>query len=138
MKNWFRRMGERIARMMQGRYGEDALNRVLLIAAMALLILSFIPYLQICLLLSAALMGYSMFRCYSRNIPKRQRELYAWLRFWNGLRARLGLQKKKWKERKTHCYFHCGKCKAVLRVPRGKGMIDVTCPKCGHITVKKT
>ena len=32
---------------------------------------------------------------------------------------------------KEHKYFTCPNCKTVCRVPRGKGKIVITCPKCG-------
>ena len=32
---------------------------------------------------------------------------------------------------KEHKYFTCPNCRTVCRVPRGKGKIIITCPKCG-------
>ena len=138
MKNWFSRMRDRLARFLYGRYGDDALNRVLLFVALLFMILGYLPHLWIFTLLSVALLGWSMFRCYSRNIPKRQRELSVWLGFWGRIRGFFTLTRNRWRDRKTHRYFKCPKCRAVLRVPRGKGMIDVTCPRCATVTVKKT
>ena len=31
----------------------------------------------------------------------------------------------------THNYFSCPNCRTVLRVPKGKGRIQITCAKCG-------
>lgn len=36
-----------------------------------------------------------------------------------------------WHERKTTLFFRCKSCGAILSVPRGKGHIRVTCPRCG-------
>ena len=36
-----------------------------------------------------------------------------------------------WRERKTTLFFRCKTCGAILSVPRGKGHIRVTCPRCG-------
>ncbi|MBE6554090.1 MAG: hypothetical protein E7666_07095 [Ruminococcaceae bacterium] len=138
MKAWFQKIGARMARFMYGRYGDDALNRVLLFAALLFLLIGYFPHMWIFTLLSVALLAWSMVRCYSRNIPKRQRELQAWLRFWGRIRGFFSLTRSKWRDRKTHRYFKCSKCRAVLRVPRGKGMIDITCPRCGAVTVKKS
>ena len=138
MKNWFRRMGMRLSRMMYGRYGNDALNNFLLIVGLILLLLAYLPYMRICLLLSISLLIWSNVRCFSRNIGKRQRELTRFLTLRNRIKGFFTLRKKMWKERKTHCYFKCKTCKAVLRVPKGKGEIDVTCPRCRTVTVKKT
>ena len=34
--------------------------------------------------------------------------------------------------------FVCPTCKQKLRVPRGKGKISITCPKCATSFIKKT
>jgi hypothetical protein len=88
--------------------------------------------------IALALMIWSAFRTLSRNIAARQRERRAYLRLTAKPRAARALQKNKWRDRKTHCYFKCKQCRAVLRVPKHKGTIDVTCPKCHRVTVKKT
>ena len=46
--------------------------------------------------------------------------------------------KARWQDRKTHRYFRCPQCRATVRVPRGKGKIRITCPKCKHQFVKKS
>ena len=46
------------------------------------------------------------------------------------------LNKQKHLNRKTHLYFKCNNCKANLRVPKGKGKIEVTCPKCKFKMIK--
>ena len=38
--------------------------------------------------------------------------------------------KKMWKGRKTTAYLKCPNCGQILSVPKGKGKIRVTCPKC--------
>ncbi|MBQ2735191.1 MAG: hypothetical protein IJF33_05095 [Clostridia bacterium] len=138
MKSFFRRMGERFARMMYGRYGNDALNNFLLIVSLILLLLAYLPYMGVCLLLAVGIMIWSNVRCFSRNIGKRRRELMKYLSIRNRMKGFFTLRKKMWKERKTHCYFKCKNCKAMLRVPKGKGELDVTCPRCKTVTVKKT
>lgn len=138
MRKFFRRMGERFARMMYGRYGNDALNNFLLVVSLILLLLAYLPYMGICLFLSFGLMIWGNVRCFSRNIRKRQKELMKYLSIRNRIKGFFFLRKKMWKERRTHCYFKCKKCKAVLRVPKGKGEIDVTCPRCQTVTLKKT
>jgi uncharacterized C2H2 Zn-finger protein len=39
---------------------------------------------------------------------------------------------------KSHKFFKCPSCHNILRVPRGKGKIFVTCPKCGERFQKRT
>ena len=138
MKNWLMRMGGRIARFMYGRYGNDSLNRVLFVAALVLMLLTLIPQLWWMSLLSWGVLIWATFRCYSRNLVMRRRELLAWQGFLGRVRGFFMLTKNRWRDRKTHRYFKCSKCGVTLRVPRGKGMIDVTCPKCKTVTVRKT
>ena len=115
---------------MEGRYGTDKLNILLLgigLAAtvLAMFIRSDIPDL-ILMLLSYSLMGIVIFRTLSRNIYKRYQENRKYLLF---------LQKLKDRE---HRYFDCPKCRQQVRVPRGKGKISITCPKCREKFIKKT
>ena len=88
--------------------------------------------------LSYALLVWGIFRMLSRNIPRRRAENDRFLRFWGPVKAKFRLQKDKWKSRKTHKFFNCPSCKKNLRVPRGKGKIQITCPKCGERFSKKT
>ena len=138
MKQWLFRMGQRLSRMMYGRYGNDELNRFLNLTSLVLMILSLIPRFWILWFPALALLIWSYCRTFSRKIYKRRRENEVFLKIRKPLVDWFRLQRNKHRDRKTHRYFRCSHCKAVLRVPRGKGTIDVTCPKCRGITVKKT
>lgn len=138
MKNWFQRLGYRMASFMYGRYGNDELTKVLMITSLVLLVLSWIPVLWFFYFLALAVMIWSLFRSFSKNIFKRRRELDRYLKIKNGFFGFFKLRRNKWRDRKTHTYFKCTKCKSVLRVPRGKGSIIVTCPKCGERIEKNT
>ena len=39
---------------------------------------------------------------------------------------------------REHRYYACPKCRQPVRVPRGKGKIAITCPKCKERFIKKT
>lgn len=124
------RFATAIRRFMEGRYGTDKLNMLLLgigLAAtvLAMFIKASVPDL-ILMLLSYSLMGIVIFRTLSRNIYKRYQENRKYL---------LLLQKLKDRE---HRYFDCPKCRQQVRVPRGKGKISITCPKCREKFIKKT
>ncbi|MDY2777424.1 MAG: hypothetical protein SOU51_03510 [Collinsella sp.] len=43
-----------------------------------------------------------------------------------------------WRERKTSLFFRCKTCGTILSVPRGKGKLRVTCPKCGTKVEKQS
>ena len=36
-----------------------------------------------------------------------------------------------------HKYYHCPQCSKMLRVPKGKGKIAISCPKCKEKFIKK-
>ena len=130
MHSFFSKIGNGIRQFMQGRYGTDKLNMVILGAGLAVSIINIfikLPLLNLILtLVSYALMGWAIFRCLSRNTYKRYRENRKYLMF---------LQRFKDKE---HRYYDCPRCRQQIRVPKGKGKISITCPKCKEKFIKKT
>ena len=66
---------------------------------------------------------WSFYRTMSRNIYKRRKENERFCGFFK-------LRKNKFRDRKTHVYRKCPKCKAVLRLPKAKGKHFVNCPRC--------
>ena len=135
----------KIARFMSGRYGSDSFSLFLLITA---LIISFVAQFSgwyWLIFISYALEFYFLFRLFSRNIPARRKELYAFQRVWfpikNFFTRTCGgwfkYQHEKFKYRSAYKYFSCPKCGQHLRAPRGRGNILVTCQKCKHEFKKK-
>lgn len=124
MGRWFRRF-------MAGRYGTDKLNMTLLITGLVMSIIGAfsrnVPWLQlICWLGSYGLMFWALFRTFSRNTYKRYQENRKYLNLVGRLKDR------------QHRYYNCPRCKQSVRVPRGKGKIAITCPKCKEKFIKKT
>ena len=115
---------------MSGRYGTDRLNMVILCAGLAASILSVLvsvqPFNLIFWALSYVLMIWAIFRTMSRNTYKRYQENRKFLQIFDRLKDR------------QHRYFDCPKCRQMVRVPRGKGKICITCPRCKEKFVKKT
>ena len=132
--NWFQqfsyKMKTGLQRFMMGRYGTDKLNTLLLWVAVAFMLLSiFLPSgwpNLLAVLLSYGLMGVVIFRILSRNTYQRHKENRRYLNMVERLKDR------------EHRYFSCPKCKQSVRVPKGKGKIAITCPKCREKFVKKT
>ena len=145
MKSFFQKIGYKIAAFMYGRYGHDELNTVILVCALVISLASSVVgaipklyYFHLFSLLSTALLVWSIFRMLSKNHAKRRKELNVYLKIKNKPANAIKLHKNKKRDKKTHVYFKCHKCRAVLRVPRGKGSIIVTCPRCGERIEKKT
>lgn len=145
-------------RFMQGRNGADAYCRFLntagfvcLMAALLFTVLSrgfigknadaslvFLILYLVFYVVGIALMVYTMFRMFSRKVGKRQAENTRFLYQQNRLKRKWNGMKQQWKERKTHRYFRCPKCRLKLRAPKGKGKIRITCSRCGEKFIKKT
>ena len=74
---------------------------------------------------------YGYFRALSKNVYKRRAEEMAFVSWKNRW-------KQRWTQRKTHKFYHCPKCRTTLRVPKGKGKINITCRSCGEKFIRKT
>lgn len=136
MKQWFGNLKNNFASWMYGRYGSDELSHFLSMVALVLLVMSlFVPVLSI---LVWAILIWSTIRCFSKKIGKRQKERAVYLRITGGIKTWFKRRKNIWRDRKTHKYYKCPNCKAYLRVPKGKGEITITCPKCKNKMDKKT
>ncbi len=132
--NWLRNFGLKLRagfqHFMMGRYGTDKLNMAILGAGLFLCLLSVfirVPVVNFVLtLLSYGLMILAIFRMLSRNTYKRYQENRKYLRFIERFKDR------------EHRYFDCPRCRQPVRVPRGKGKIAITCPRCKEKFIKKT
>ncbi len=131
---WFRQFSAKLTaslrQFMAGRYGTDRLNMVILCAGLAASLLSvwikISPFNVIFWALSYGLMIWAICRSLSRNTYKRYLENRKFLQVFDRLKDR------------QHRYFDCPKCHQTVRVPRGKGKISITCPRCREKFVKKT
>ena len=128
----FRKIGDALRRFMYGRYGTDKLNQTLIIAALVLLLAGWLGgrflagWLNVLSFLAYVPLIWSIVRMYSRNIEKRRRQNAAYLRFLSALKDR------------EHRYYRCPRCRQTVRVPRGRGRINIRCPKCGEQFVRKS
>lgn len=125
-------------RLMFGRYGSDTLNNALLILSLILVVLRWITGWQVLIIFVVLLLGLCYFRMFSRNIQARYAENQKFMGWWQPINSKRKNKIAQWHDRKYHKYFKCPACKNTLRVPRGHGRINVTCPKCKHSFVKKS
>ena len=138
MKKWLKNISYKMQQWMQGRYGNDELNTAAYLLCLVFLILSYSSSFHFLLLPAFVLMIWSCFRCFSRNLYKRNIERRKYLQVTGNIRSWFRLQRDRWRDRKSYRYFRCRQCKAPLRVPRGKGKIKIRCPKCGSEQDAKT
>lgn len=135
-------MRERLARWMQGRYGVDQLSKFLLVCGLiGVFGAAFFDSAFLCSLfhmLGWLAVGFCYFRVFSRNIPKRSAENQAFLNKTRGIRSEFHKQLDLLKQRKEYHIYKCPSCKQKIRIPRGKGKIEVRCPKCGTTFIKNS
>lgn len=133
-----------------GRYGMDNLTLALLLSAAILININYIW------IAGVVLLGYGIFRVLSKNIDKRYQELQRFNKIANKVSRYLnpvvmiiakGLQslykkyviyKTRLQQRKQYVFTKCPECKNILRLPRNKGKLSVTCPVCKFEFLKKT
>lgn len=156
------RLAYRLQAFMYGRNGVDQLGWALLILGVVLNLIGNFTGLSLLCLLAYVPMGYALFRMFSKNLPQRQKE-NAWLlrllhrenagygnysvyqsgsyqsrcQASNRARAPFSGTLRQLRDRE-HKYFRCPKCRQTVRVPKGRGTLRITCPKCGERFEKKT
>ncbi|MGM9530672.1 hypothetical protein [Intestinibacter sp.] len=137
-------MKEKLARFMQGRYGNDQLNNFLMKAFLVEFLLYFLlrgvsrGLSTVMYYLGFATIIYVYYRLFSRNIYKRASENQAFLNKTANIRSKINSQKSMMQQRKTHRIYKCPTCKQKVRVPKGKGKISIHCPKCDTYFIKRS
>ena len=131
-------MREKFRQFMVGRYGTDGLNQSLSIASIVLLLISLITRISVFTWLGVALLVLCYYRSLSRNISKRTEENYRYYTLKDRLDGKVRGLKDQWANRKLYHYYRCPKCRQTLRVPRGRGRIQISCPRCGTQFIKKS
>lgn len=134
LRGWLRRtmgkISDSLGHFMLGRYGTDKLNTYILTGGVILCMIALLipfPLIRLLLtLLSYGSMFLAIWRSFSRNTYKRYQENRRFLLLLDRVKDR------------QHRYFNCPHCRQPVRVPRGKGKISITCPKCQEKFVRKT
>ena len=142
MDNRMRQFGyllsSRLAQALYGRNGFDNLARTSYFTAFILMIINMFADSLVIYLIWVALLVYATFRILSKNISKRYAENEKFMSATKVPRSYLNLAKLQIRDRETSRYYICKKCHQQIRVPKGKGRIEIRCPKCGERFIKKT
>ena len=120
----------KLQQFMIGRNGADQFSFATLLTGLLVSFLSSIFSSSILSFLSTLLMVYTIFRMFSRRLDKRRAENARFLSIFRTVKRKLSSTLAHMKDRE-HRYFRCPNCKQQMRVPRGKGRIQVTCRSCG-------
>ncbi len=131
MKEFLYRLRWKLQKFMQGRNGVDELNRILLYVVLVLYVLSILLQSLILDYLAFAGMLYLLYRTLSKNLYVRREENRKFVTWLETTRIKM-------EQRKDYKIFKCKGCGRNIRIPRGKGKIEVTCPMCGKKTIHRT
>ena len=153
---------DRMARFMYGRYGQDQFNRFLMYVELAFFVLAlilriFTSWGGIFYYLCFAVIIYMYFRMFSKNIYKRRKENETFLRVKYKVQSFFRRQSGRSSQNNysnraqgrtrrdseinyddMFKIYRCPTCGQRIRVPKGKGRIRITCPKCKGQFIKKT
>ena len=136
--NFLTELVSRYRKFMLGRYGNDELNFALILLSLLFSLVSNFDKLWFFYFISIALVGIAVWRTLSRNTNARYNERMKFITAISLLKNKFIKFKNHRVDKKTHKFYTCKKCKAKLRLPKGRGKIKITCPKCGNIMIKKT
>ena len=131
-------MREKIRQFMRGRYGTDGLNQFLSISSIVFILLTLFTHFRLFTYVGFALLVWCYYRTFSRNIAKRTQENYQFYAIKDRLTGKVNGLKDQWANRKLYHYYRCPQCRQKLRVPRGRGRIQISCPRCGTQFIKKS
>ena len=137
-------MKQRLQKFFEGRQGMDELSKALFWGGLAALLLSgwCIKLLNgvlstVLSWLGLAAVIFCFVRAFSRRLAQRETENNAFLAMRAKRKREWEARKDRFRQRKNYKFFKCPGCGTILRVPRGKGKIHISC-KCGYILYRKT
>lgn len=131
-------MREKMYRFMQGRYGLDGFSNALVWIALVIILLNMFIKSQLLSLLCTVVIIFAYYRIFSRNHTKRIMENRWYYDHTQRIRKWWYKLKNRTKQRLNYRIFVCPKCKQKVRVPKGKGKIEVSCPKCRDKFIRRS
>lgn len=131
-------MREKFQQFMTGRYGADQLGRFTLITAMICIVISMLFHSFLWNTAAVVLVVFSYYRMLSRNYNRRYTENMIYLKYSGKAAGFFRLKGQRLLQLKDYHIYKCPSCRQKIRIPRGKGKISVTCPKCRTEFVKKS
>lgn len=133
-------MKEKLQNFFAGRHGMDDLSKALFWFGLGLIVISVLPLGFLSRLMNTfglVALVFSFVRAFSRQFQQRELENNMYLAFRMKLEREKQARKERFSQRKDFVFFKCPGCGTVLRVPRGKGKIHISC-RCGYQLYRKT
>ena len=131
------KLRNKLQKFFYNKYGADQLGLAIVGTSLILSILASITRFVLFSLLSIVLMGYEFYRMFSTNYVKRRIENDHYLEFKKVVSRRWKVIKMNFTDKSYH-YYLCPNCHQMVRVPRGRGKILITCPSCRKEFEKKS
>lgn len=135
----------KIQRFMWGRNGLDGLGIALLI--IYFIMRTFLGFSRsytvyyLGTLLSFLVLAFAIYRFLSKNLSARHRENNFFMKYFKKVSSYFKnaktLAEDRARVRDTHKIYLCPKCKRKLKVPKGRGKIEISCP-CSYKFYKRT
>lgn len=138
MQDFFKKVVSYFNKILYGRYGVDQFATALVISSVALSLLFTFTHWVIFYILSTGLLVYAIYRMFSKNFARRQRENLFWKNLSSKGQKASHILVKRTKDFPKYRYYKCMNCKQTIRIPRGKGRVEIRCPRCGYSFRSKT
>lgn len=123
-------MMNQFRKFMYGRYGFDQLSRDIILFSLFITLIASLTRSSLLLWLAYIPLFYAIFRILSRDTQKRARENYIYADLIRKVKVRAKNTKLLLVGTRTHKFYRCKGCRQMIRIPRGKGKISISCPKC--------
>ncbi len=128
---------QKFQQFMYGRNGVDMLGFACFIGGFVLNIVFVLSGWKVFYILSLAAYAYALFRGLSKNVTKRRAENQKFLSIWWRVKNKFIGLKADFEQRRIYKYFKCPNCGQKIRIPRGRGRVEICCPKCQNKFIKK-
>lgn len=123
----------KFTRFMYGRYGVDQLYKASVLLFIVLQVLQVFVQNFFLNVLIFALIFWTFYRVFSKNIYARQKENQIFLKFTRAIKSKGKLFVRRLKDIDSYRYRKCSACNTTLRLPKKRGKHKARCPKCGHL-----
>ena len=131
----------KLRQFMYGRNGLDGFTVFLLILNIIIRSIGRFTIPWLFEIISIVIFVFAVYRIFSKNIYQRQKENRKFMNIFNSFvfwfKRNQTLAKERAIVKGTHKIYLCPKCKKKLKVPKGKGKIEIRCP-CGNKFYKRT
>ena len=131
-------MKDKFQRFMTGRYGVDELGKYSLYLTIALLVIDLFVRSRFFNGITFIIVLLLYFRMFSKNYAQRRKENEIFLKYKNQAVRFFNKEKRMAQDRVKFHIYTCPSCGQKIRIPRGKGKIAITCPKCKTEFIKKS